>query len=195
MEGKKPKTYKTGIAQEIIDENTGEVFRQSVITEHIEGFRDVKLPDRARFNNGSFITLFQASMLVIATNAKKTKMTKEELIILLYLLGTAGIANSVILNYAEIVAETGIDKANVSRAIKALKSKMVIIETTQERRYRKSVDRELSLNFDQLNYNLAWNGKTKDFGKMKHKHPPLQLEGTISPNQIDIFGNLAGEKK
>ena len=32
---------------------------------------------------------------------------------------------------------------------------------------------ELSLNFDQLNYNLAYTGRTKEYSKRKNVHPPL----------------------
>ena len=186
----KKATYKTGLQQEFVDEETGEIIRQTVTTEVVEGYRDVKLPDRAKLNNGRFITLFQEAMLTISGNANKSKMKREELIILIYLLGSAGIGNSVVLQQDEIVKATGIEQGNVSRALKLLKEKRIVLERSKYKNGRGKVDWEFQINFDQLNYNLAYNGKIKDFSKVKHTHPPLAINESISPNQLDIFGQL-----
>lgn len=183
----KKASYKTGLQQVFVDEETGEIVRQTVTTEVVEGYRDIKLPDRSRFNNGSFITLFQASMLTIAKNRKY--FTTEEKDILFYLLGTAGLGNSIDIDQPTLAEELGLQRTHVNKALKSLERKNIIITKKAGSRARNQTqDYLIKLNFDQLNYNLAYNGKTKDFSKIKHNHPPLSIEENyVAPNQISLF--------
>jgi len=189
----KKESYKTGMQQVFVDEETGEIVRQTVTTEVVSGYRDVKLPEKSRFNNGAFITLFQASMLVIAKNRKY--FSTEEKDILFYLLGTAGLGNSVDIDQPTLAEELGLQRTNVNKALKALEKKNIIItKKAGSRSKRETQDYLIKINFDQLNYNLAYNGKTKDHSKIKHKHPPIEITPPISPNQLNIFGQLPQEK-
>jgi len=187
-------TYKTGLQQEWTDEETGEVVRQTITTEVIEGYRDVKLPDRAKFNNGNFITIFQNSMMTIAKNAKK-QFTKDEITILLFLLGSAGLGNSIVIEYAIIAEVLSIQRTNAVSAIQSLIKKNIIVK---QRTYRGGknmpLEMQIAMNFDQLNYNLAYNGKTKDYTKVKYLHPNIIAEEKVAQNQLDIFdGKEKGE--
>jgi hypothetical protein len=177
-----------GIMQEYVDTETGELIRQTVTTEVIEGYVDVKLPEKHKFNNGNFIVLFQKSMLEIVRNFDKFSQDEHKL--LLYLLGTAGIGNSVYLDYPTLIEELKIDRPRASRAVTNLDKKGIIIRSSSIRKKNESQLMKISVNFDQLNYNLAYNGKIKDFKTLKHKHPPISINSQeIDPRQMILpFG-------
>jgi hypothetical protein len=182
----KKTTYKSGVSQSVVDEETGEVIIQTVTTEYVPGYQDVKLPERAKFNNGGFITLFQASLVTIARNYKKY-FTKDEGAVLFYLIGTAGIGNSINIDYQELVDELGIQRTNAVTAIKSLERKNIIILMKKGSRMKgRAHEMNITMNFDQLNYHLAYNGKIKEFGKIKHGHPELNIEEN-NTNQLGMF--------
>lgn len=181
------KTYKQGISQEFVDEETGELIRQTVVTERVEGYVDLKLPEKHKLNNGNFIILFQKSMLEIALN--NHLFTRSEMTILFYLLGTAGIGNSIYCDYPTLIEDLGIKRENCVTALNSLIRKgLVLKKSTGSRQKRESALMNVRINFDQLNYNLAYNGKIKDFGKVKHDHPAIELEAPKVAMQTDIFG-------
>lgn len=182
------KTYKSALQQGYIDEETGEQFTQTLITERVEGYVDLKLPQKAKFNNGNFIVLFQKSMYEIAKNRKL--FTKDELTLLIYFLGTAGMGNSIFIDYPTIMEDLKIDKGNCSRSVNSLTTKGIIIRSKAKgRSQNESQLMKVSINFDQLNYNLAYNGKIKDHTKLKLEHPDL----SIFQNQITIFDDINNE--
>jgi hypothetical protein len=191
----KRKTYKTSIQQGYIDEETGEIFNQYVVTEQVEGYVDLKLPTKHRLDNGNFIVLFQKAMLEIALNHHL--FTRSEMAILFYLLGTAGIGNSISIDYPTLVNELNIKRTHCSTAINTLVKKGIIVRNKSRQRMKnESQLMNLSVNFDQLNYNLAYNGKMKDFKSLKYNHPEISLNS--SDNNIDepnpFFLEQTGEK-
>ena len=191
----KRKTYKTAIQQGYIDEETGEQVRQTVTTEIIEGFIDVKLPKRNKLNNGNFIVVFQKAMFEIAKHNKN--FTRNEMILLFYFLGTAGIANSIYIDYPTLVEELGIKRPNMVTAVNSLVRKGIIIKEKPfgSRSRNEAQVMEVSLNFDQLNYNLAYNGKFKDFKKVLPAHPEIMLEPDTRHKQITIFDAIKEAEK
>lgn len=170
---KKQKTYKSGISQEYIDEETGELVRQYVLTEVVPNYVDVKLPQKHKFNNGDFITIFQKSMYEIS---KFGNLTKNELQLLLFLLGTTGLDNSICVDLDILSEELGIKKSNMCNALQGLVKRNIVLKKDGYRGgTQKTLPFELRLNYDQLNYNLSYKGKIKEYPKIKGKHPDIQL--------------------
>jgi hypothetical protein len=194
----KKKTFKTGLQQIVIDEETGEIVRQTLTTEIVEGYTDVKLPNKARLNNGGFITLFQSAMLIIAKNYKKS-FTKDEGAVLFYLIGIAGLGNSISIDYPELVEELGMQRPNAVTAIKSLERKNILIVNKERgsRRQNESLEMRVKVNFDQLNYNLAYNGKIIDFSKVKHDHPPLKIANSEGgeEKQLSLLDEIEERKR
>lgn len=174
----KPKVkthFKSALQQGYVDEETGEVFRQTVTTEQVSGFTDVKLPIKHKLNNGNFIVLFQKSMYEIALNHKK--FTRNELTLLIYFLGSAGLGNSIYVDYPTLMVDLELQRSNIVTAINSLTAKGIIIKAKAKGRSKgESQLMRVNVNFDQLNYNLAYNGKIKEFKKLKDNHPVIDLQ-------------------
>lgn len=176
------KTYTAKITdypqQEIeYDRETGEVIKiTEKVTERslevpiLEDYVDVKLPKKFRFNNGGFITVFQKAMANIALFGN---LSKEEYKMLLYLIGTCGTANSVCIDLVQLSEVLGMKKSNVSRGLKGLVQRNIVIRKDGYRYGKTPLPFELHLNFNQINYDLAYNGKIKEFSKTKTEHPKL----------------------
>ena len=185
----KRETYKSAIMNETIDERTGEVIRQAVVTEVIPGYIDVKVPRKGRFNNGDFITIFQNTMYRIATEAN---LTKGEYKLLLYLLGTAGIDNSICTDYEILVEELGDKRPNIVKALKGLVQRNIVVRKDGYRGGNRSntklLPMELRVNYDQLNYDVSYKGKVKDYSKMKGIHPEIEPNPKALPKrEPDLF--------
>lgn len=173
----KTNTYTQGLKQVTVDEETGEIITQTVVTEVKQGHRVLQLPIKERFNNGSFITVFQEPLIKIAKS--KNFFSKDEAFVLMYLIATAKIGNSIDLDYLFLEEELGIRRPNLVTAVKALERKNIIIRKKSGQRAKKeSQEYSITLNFDQLNYNLAYNGKIKDFKNVKTEHPSLNENNT-----------------
>ena len=190
----KRKTYKSALMNETIDERTGEVVRQAVVTEVIPGYIDVKVPTKGRFNNGDFITIFQNTMFRIATEAN---LTKGEYKLLLYLLGTAGIDNSICTDYEVLVEDLGDKRPNIVKALKGLVQRNIVIRKDGYRGGNRSntklLPMELRVNYDQLNYDVSYKGKVKDYSKMKGIHPEIEPVPQALPKkkEPDLFDFIA----
>lgn len=97
---------------------------------------------------------------------------------LLYLIGTCGMGNSICIDLVQLAERLGMKKPNVSRALKGLVERNIVIRKDGYRYGKTPLPFELHLNFDQINYDLAYNGRTKDFGKLRKEHPQLmQADG------------------
>ena len=167
------KTYKQKITRETIE------------NEIIDDYVDVKLPKKHQLNNGGFITIFQKAMLNIAM---LSNLSKLEYKLLLYLIGTAGVDNSVSLDLDIISSELSEKKPNVSTALKALVTRNVVLRKDGYRYGNNPLPFELRLNYDQINYDLAYNGKVKEFKNVHLKHPQIQHEPTS--NQLTLDGAI-----
>lgn len=167
---------------------TREIIEREISTDVGEDFRNVVLPKKHKFNNGGFITLFQDVMLSIA----KSDLTKNELIMLFYLIGSAGIGNSINIDLDTLCSEIGDNKGNISRTLGLLVKKKIVIRATRQgsRKQGETNIYELSLNFDRISYNLAYNGKIKDFKHLQHKDPKVLVEPRNqlpSTSQLSLF--------
>lgn len=192
-ENRQRKTFKQGMSQEFVDEDTGEIFRQYVITEQVEGYTDVKLPNKARFNNGNFITVFQQSMYNIAKHAD---LTKGEMKLLIYLLGTAGMDNSICVDWRILSEELNEKRPNILKHLKGLTDRRIVIRKDGFRGGGvKYLPMELSVNYDQINYDLAYNGKVKEYKKHKPKHPEIEAKSLqqIEEERPNLFDLLQDE--
>ena len=79
-------------------------------------------------------------------------------------------------------------KSNVSRALKGLVQRNIVIRKDGYRYGKTPLPFELHLNFDQINYDLAYNGKIKEFGKHKTEHPQLMKPDGETPLLSSIKG-------
>lgn len=186
-------TYKTRLVKERVDEETGEIIRQAVETEYVPGFVDVKLPKRKHLGNGDFITVFQNTMFRIATEAK---LSKNEMQILLYLLGTAGFDNSIYIDLDILSEDLDIKKPNVSTALKGLLKRNIIIKRDGYRGgNQKTKPFELSINYDQLNYGITWKGDYNEHKKVKMNHPEILSLPKEETKQLDLFDLIEEAEK
>lgn len=159
------------------DDSGNKIITNQIIYEQkefVEGYIDLKLPKRHRFANGGFLTIFQKPLEAIVVNGN---LTKSEMALLLWLLSTAGMDGSVDTNLKEIEEVLHLSKSMASRAVKGLVQRNIIIRKDGNRFDREPLSMELLLNnsYDQLNYGLAYNGKTALFKTKKRNHPAIEL--------------------
>ena len=180
------KMYSQSVEDEtFINENGEEVTRKKIITEEIqkrEGWDIVTLPERHKFANGGFITVFQDALLTILQHGRLSKLETN---LLLYVLATAGVDGSIETNLDVISDMLGAKKPNVSIALKGLVQRNIIIRKDGNRYDRSPLQLNLKFNYDQINYNLAYNGKTKLFQRKKAEHPALSVPGELKGEWID----------
>lgn len=136
----------------------------------MEGYVDLKIPEKHRFNSGSFITVFQKALRNIAMFGN---LTKNESTLLLYLIGSCTQDNSVCIDLNVLKEDLKMDKGNISKAIKGLVLRNIVLRRDGYRYGNKPLPMELSLNYDQINYNIAYNGKIKTYKEHKKEHPLL----------------------
>lgn len=136
----------------------------------MEGYVDMKLPEKHMFRNGNFITIFQKALRNIAMFGN---LTKNESILLLYLIGSCTQDNSVCIDLNILSEDLQMDKSNISKAIKGLVLRNIVLRRDGYRYGNKPLPMQLSLNYDQINYNVAYNGKTKTYKDHKKQHPLL----------------------
>lgn len=170
--------------EEVVDSVTGEVkmrLTEETITRTVEvmpDYVDIKMPKKFRFNNGNFITIFQKAMANIAMFGK---LSKGEMQLLLYLIGTCGSQNSVCIDLVKLSEDLGTNKGNISRFLKGLVERNIVIRKDGYRYGKTPLPFELHLNFDQINYDLAYNGKIKHFKQDKVNHPQLMQSDGETP--------------
>lgn len=169
---------------EVVDPVTGEVTMRVIeevrtrTVEVMDNYVDVKLPKKHRFNNGSFITVFQEAMYKVATCGK---LSKNEMQLLLYLIGTCGNQNSINTDLNTLSEELNIAKPNISKALAGLCERNIVIRNNGLRYGKSPLPLNLHLAFDQINYNLAYNGKIKQYGEDKGSHPKLEHQDSDQP--------------
>lgn len=171
----------------ITEKQTEKIVERSIEVPILDNYIDIKLPKKHKFNNGNFITIFQKAMVNIS---KFAKFTKNEYQLFLYLIGAAGSDNSVCVDLNFLAKELNIKKPNVSTALKGLTRRNIVIRRDGYRYGNNPLPIELSLNYDQLNYNVAYNGQTKLFHEKSPKHPSVtDIEGRVL-NELEKNKNL-----
>ena len=124
-------------------------------------------------------------MLRIATEAK---LTKNEMQLLLYLLGTASFDNSVCVDLDILVEALKVDKGNISRALKGLVQRNIVIRKDGYKGgSQRTLPMELSINYDQINYGISWKGDYNDHKKVKLNHPEVLSLPKTEERQLDLF--------
>lgn len=175
------RTYKQKITKETIE------------NEIVDDYVDLKLPKRHQLNNGDFITIFQKTMANIALFSK---LSRGEYKLLLYLIGTAGIDNSVCVDLNLLAEQLGEKKSNVSNYVRGLVERNIILRKDGYRYGNEPLPFELSLNYDQINYDLAYNGKVKNFKNVQYKHPEISHDKTdLIANQRNLLDQIKEVEK
>ena len=132
-------------------------------------------------------------MFRIATEAK---LSKNEMQILFYLLGTAGFDNSIYIDLDILSGDLDIKKPNVSTALKGLLKRNIIIKRDGYRGgNQKTKPFELSINYDQLNYSITWKGDYNEHKKVKMNHPEILSLPKEEPKQLDLFDLIEEAEK
>lgn len=150
--------------------------------EFVDGYVDVRLPKKHKFNNGGFVTVFQEALTTIAMYGK---LTKNELNLLFLLIGSAGIDCSIRTNLDELGEALGLNKSQTSKALKGLVQRNIVLREDGNRYDRQPLKMSLTFNYDQLNYNLAYNGKTVNFKRKRVEHPAISVPGDQEGEWID----------
>ena len=136
----------------------------------MEGYVDMKLPEKHKFGNGNFVTVFSKALRNIAMFGK---LTKNEATLLLYLIGSCTQDNSICIDLNILAEDLQMDKGNVSKAVKGLVARNIVLRKDGYRYGNAPLPMKLSLNYDQINYNVAYNGKIKTYKENKKKHPVI----------------------
>lgn len=169
---------------------TREIIEREISSEYDGEYRNITVRNKPKLNNGDFITLFQDVMLELS----RAELTKNELRMLFYLIGTAEKGNAICIDLNTLCFELSDNKGNVSRTLNSLSKKNIIIKATKQgARMRGETNYyELSLNFNRLNYQLAYKGKIKDYKHFQHRDPKIDLKAlpAADENQLKIpFGD------
>lgn len=148
-------------------ESDGKVYHKS---EHVDGYINATLPRKSHFNNGDFITIFQEALLEIVLNGD---LTKGEMKLLVYIVATTGKDNSVCIDLRKLSEDLKERKSNISKALKGLVERNIILRKDGYRYAKEPLPIKLSVNYDQFNYDLAYNGKISKYKTVKTNHPDI----------------------
>ena len=72
-----------------------------------------------------------------------------------------------------------------SKALKGLVERNIVLRRDRSRYERTPLRMDLTFNYDQLNYNIAYNGKTANFKRKRFEHPALAVPGAQEGEWID----------
>lgn len=113
------------------------------------------------------------------------RLTARQCRVLFYLIGKMQFENRVTITHREIYEEMKIDQANLSRDLKALESKQVIM---RQKIASKTYELRLNLGNMFVNQSLAYKGKANDVKKVK-EHKALAVENLPYNLQRNLFGD------
>lgn len=141
----------------------------------MEGFHNETVRDKYYFGR-DFITIFTEDLFDLVVDGN---MSLREWKVFLLLCATMNTKNITVTNL-EVLAETlKMAREDVSRTISKLKKRKLIVENrwirpesgpgSRTRVFQLAIGEK----FDQLNYNVVWNGQTKDYKKVRSNHPQI----------------------
>lgn len=159
------KTYRERITERIIER------------EVVEDYIDVRLPTKAKFNNGDFITVFQKALEFISV---ELNLTKGAMKLLLYLIAKTELTNEIKLPVQSIAEVLKISKGNAYDFLNELKRHNIIVW-------------EQKLKTLRLNYELGYKGKVKDFKHLQYKDSPILLD--VPKNQLSLLDTIEEPQK
>lgn len=146
----------------------------------MEGFHNETVRDKYYFGR-EFITMFTDDLFDLVVDGN---MSLREWKVFLLLCSTMNTKNITVTNL-EIIAQTlKLDKPAVSTTINKLKKRKLIVENkwvrsesgpgSRTRVFQLAIGEKL----EQLNYNITWNGRTKDYKRVRSSHPQItSLDG------------------
>lgn len=146
----------------------------------IEGYHNETVRDKYYFGR-DFITLFQEDLYNLVKNGG---MSQREWRIFMYLCSTLDRANITFSTLDTIAEDLDMDRGAVSRTLTKLKARNLILEKKlQHRRGDGPVPKMFCVPLAQLNYNIVWNGQTKNYQRVRGEHPQITtLDGTTLLN-------------
>lgn len=170
-----------------IEEENGKIYQKS---EQIDGYINATLPRKSHFNNGDFITIFQEALKEIVLHGD---LGKGEMKLLMYLIATTGKDNSVCIDLDILSRDLKDNKGNVSRYLKALVERNIVLRQDGYRYAREPLPIQLSVNYDQFNYDLGYKGKISEYKKVESKHPDILTKDGLKLDkysQTSIFDQI-----
>lgn len=152
----------------------------------MEGFHNETVRDRYSFGR-EFVTIFTEDLFDLVVDGN---MSLREWKVFLLLCATMNTKNITVTNLETIATTLKLDKPAVSTTITKLKKRKLIVESkwirsesgpgSRTRVFQLAVAER---GLDQLNYNIAWNGQTKDYKKRRDDHPKITaLDGSTLLN-------------
>lgn len=140
----------------------------------IDGYHNETVRDRYRFDR-DFITMFTDDLYYLV---KDGNMSLREWELFLYLCSTLNRGNATITNREVLAQELGWTVNQVSSNITKLKKRNLVIEHrcnafVRDKKGPRAVIYEVAI--AQLNYNIVFNGQTKDYKKNRYEHPGITM--------------------
>jgi hypothetical protein len=142
------------------------------------------VPQKAKFDNGDFVTIFQEAFRTISTEMNLT-ILEYKLFLFLISVCEKG-TNRVCLDKEHLVYHLKREESNIDKAIKGLMSRNIILKT-------KINNKVLEISFPFLNHNIAFRGQIKEFNKdiaakaeLKFLPKDLEIKSIKIP---DMFSN------
>lgn len=194
--------YTAKITQKIeqtIDHRNGTI-KEKIIAEKttpiIEDYVDIKLPQRHHFNvDGGFISVFKETFFHLVASGD---LKPSELKLLCLLMASCGKNNAVVTDLDRISEVMQMDKTNVCKYLGKLRKRGIIVCSKGQKRWSEGQLMLLEVNFDQLNYHLAYNGKIKNYKLLAESHPKiLNEDGTLllpEKKEPTLFDELDAEE-
>ena len=155
--------------------------KQSVVQNNVEirpvmdGFHNETVRDKYYFGR-DFITIFTEDLFDLVVDGN---MSLREWKVFLLLCATMNTKNITVTNLEAISEALKMEKADVSRTITKLKKRKLIVENrwirsesgrgSRTRVFQLAIGEKL----EQMNYNIAYNGQTKDYKKVREDHPQI----------------------
>lgn len=158
------KYYKERIVERVIER------------EMVDDYRDVKLPVKAKYNNGEFITIFQKALSYISTELKLTKGAHQ---MFLYLISKTEITNEIKLPVKELAEALSTSSGNAYNFLTELKNHNIVVWDKKLKTLR-------------LNYEIGYKGKIKDYKKFQYKDDPIMIDQP--KNQLNLLDEIAERK-
>lgn len=145
----------------------------------IDGYHNETIRDKYYFGR-DFFTMFTDDLFDLVAENGKDKMSLREWRVFLLLCATMNTKNITVTN-AEAIAETlEMTREDVSRTLTKLKKRKLVVESkwiapqsgpgSRARIFQLAIVGE---KIQQLNSNIAYNGRVKDYKKHRNDHPQL----------------------
>jgi hypothetical protein len=138
----------------------------------MDGYHNETVRDKYYFKR-PFLTIFKDDLYSLV---KYGEMTLREWRVFMYLCSTLDAKNITFTNLDVLAEELGMDRGAVSRTMTKLKARHLVIEQKlAHKRGDGPVPKVFYLPITQLNYNVVYNGQTKNYSALRLDHPPVTM--------------------